>query len=96
MKVRIDVAARDQFVHQRLERVTLAPGVKRPPAVVARLASFVQHDPTEQILAAAVGNEGVAFDIQEDVADAGRRKAGKARASLDGQDVVETWCRLAA
>src|SRR5688572_3057473 len=70
-------------IDQVLERPTLAVAIVRPERLVARLGS-VEQEHAEEILEAARGlEEGMALQIEDDVARRPRREPREATADLD-------------
>jgi hypothetical protein len=63
------------------ERGLLVGGVQRPVLVELERAALVAHAPAGEVLQAAVGDEGVAFEVEEDIAGCG---CGQARQAARG------------
>ena len=82
VEVRVLRPTRHEPVDEVLERAPLGRRVERP----ARLVAAVAVHGAEEVLQAAVPREGVALDVEEDVAGRGRRQCGQPPVRLDRRD----------
>ena len=94
--VRMLLPARVDVIHECLKGTLLLLAGQRPSGCVVCLSFEIQIHPSEQVFEPAVAAEGIAFQVEEDIAGSRRRQASQPECRFRFQRFVDRLARVAA